>query len=433
MGAESLASDAGATLMANRVDVAYISGLLLASPVLLPRAIMRGRHRTDWRARLGHVDVNQSPQPGRRLLLHAVSVGEANAIRTLVDCVLASDMPPRVIIASTTETGFARAQELFADRCDVVRFPLDLSAAVRRFLDAVNPTVAAMVELELWPNFSQACERRGIPLVVVNGRLSKRSFAGYCRAKWFIRSIFRRVTCAMVQSHAYAKRFIALGVPSDCVHETGTMKWDTARIEDRAAVEGAEALANDMGIDRTQPLVVVGSSAPEEHALLEQAVGERAQLLCAPRRPEWFDAAARALPGCARRSTGASGSPTGRFLLDTMGELRKAYALADIVVIGRSFGALYGSDMMEPAALGVAVVTGPRTEDFAETVAALAANDGIVCSTIARLEDDLAALIADPTRRQQLADNAREVVRSNQGASQATADRLLKLLAEQAV
>ena len=145
------------------------------------------------------------------------------------------------------------------------------------------------------------------------------------------------------------------------------------------------------------------------------------QLLCAPRKPEWFDQAASAMPGCVRRSDRRSGRhdvpPSGRFLLDTIGELRAAYSLADVAVIGRSFGRLHGSDMMEPAALGKAVVVGPRVGDFQSTADALLAGDAMVQVDAVELPRALASLLADPARRKQLAENARAVIAKEQGAT----------------
>jgi 3-deoxy-D-manno-octulosonic-acid transferase len=412
-------------IMGMLVDLAYLAGVTAASPVLVPRMLLRGRHRTDWSARLGHVRVTPAGQRPR-ILLHAVSVGEVNAIGELVDRLLQSPESPEVVIATTTDTGFSRACDIHDGRCQVVRYPLDLSRSVNRFLDRVRPDVAAMVELELWPNFSRACERRGIPLAVVNGRLSARSHRGYSRFKPFIRPMFRRLDCAAVQTQAYAKRFESLGTRPGSIVLTGTMKWDTARIEDDVA--GARELAEELGIDLERPLVVAGSTAPDEHRLLMDAVPRGVQLLCAPRRPEWFDDAAGVMAGCARRSRGDRGSDTDRFLLDTIGELRRAYALADVVVIGRSFGDLHGSDMMEPAALGKPVLVGPATGDFQETVDRLVEGGGIVITDRSRLAEDIGVLLDDPDRRARMVTGARSVIRREQGATEKTAALLLSML-----
>ena len=399
------------------VDAAYVVGLVASSPVLVPRMLRRGKHRIDWRARLGRGESLPAPD-APRVLLHGVSVGEVNAIRQLVDGLLTRPSGCEVVVASTTATGLARANALYADRCHVVQYPLDLSASVGRFLDRIQPSLFASVELELWPNFTRACARRGIPQIVVNGRLSERSFRGYRRVRPLIRPMFGRVNHVGAQDAVYADRFRRLGVASDAIAITGTMKWDAARIDEEVA--GRAELAKSLGIDPDRPLIVAGSTAPDEHLLLHQATPDGVQLLCAPRRPEWFDQAGAVLEGCARRSRSDHGSSTDRFLLDTMGELRTAYSLADVVVIGRSFGDLHGSDMMEPAALGKPVVVGPATGDFQQTVDALREAGGIVVSSREALAGDLADLIDREDRRLELSSRARDVVVANQGATART-------------
>jgi 3-deoxy-D-manno-octulosonic-acid transferase len=195
-------------------------------------------------------------------------------------------------------------------------------------------------------------------------------------------------------------------------------------------VPGAADFAKAMGIDRSKPLVVAGSTAPEEHRLLRQSVPKGTQLLCAPRKPEWFDAAAAELKGCARRSTQKPSSGGDLFLLDTIGELRKAYALADVVVIGRSFGALYGSDPMEPAALGKAIIAGPRMHDFKDSVEALQLANAVVRIDGSQLTSTLRSLIDNPSERARLGSAAREVVIAHQGATERTAEALLAILAD---
>lgn len=406
-------------------DAAYLAAAAATAPVWAWRMHRARKLRTDWRARFGHGD-SLGPAASGRILVHAVSVGEVNAIRTLVERLSAAEPAPEVVISATTDTGTARAREVFGGRHDVVRYPFDASWMVDRFLDRVRPDLVALCELELWPNFVAACAHRGIPVVVVNGRLSERSFGRYRFARPVLSGTFGRVEAALAQTEDYAARFRALGVPAGRVFVTGTMKWDTARIADD--VPGAAELAEQLGIDRTRPLVVAGSTAPEEHALLRAAVPKGVQLLCAPRKPEWFDRAAADLPGCARRSRRERGSREGLFLLDTIGELRQAYALADVVVIGRSFGQLHGSDPMEPAALGKAVVAGPRMGDFAESVLALLCANAMVQLDAQRLAPSIRMLIDQPAERARLGQAARTVVRSMQGATERTAEALLGIL-----
>lgn len=406
------------------VDLIYALLLLLTLPVWLVRLLVTGKFRTDWTARFGRTP-RLPCHDGPTVLLHAVSVGEVNALRHLVPLLREHADRPRVIIACTTDTGIARARELFGEHHVVVRFPLDFSFAVGRFLRAIRPTVVALVELEVWPTFVALCARRNIPVCVINGRLSERSIGRYRRIRRLLRPTFARLAAVAAQNDAYAARFIEMGVPADRVRVTDTMKWDAATIADD--VPGAAALAEAMGIDRSRPLVVGGSTEPLEHRLLHEAVPPSVQLLCAPRRPEWFDDAARELPGCARRSRGDRGSPTGRFLLDTIGELRKAYALADVVVVGRSFGELHGSDMMEPVALGKATIVGPRVADFRDTVTALLEGEGIIQTDAAGLTGAIRLLLEDAAARAALAERGRAVVRRRQGASARHADLILSL------
>jgi 3-deoxy-D-manno-octulosonic-acid transferase len=401
-------------------DAAYLAAVTATSPVWAWRMKRTGKLNTDWRGRFGQGDALPRAR-GRRILVHAVSVGEVNAIRTLVDRLSSDRTAPEVVVCATTDTGFARAREVFAPKHHVVRYPFDASWMVRAFLDRVRPDLVALCELEVWPNFVDECHARGIPVVVVNGRLSARSFRRYALARAIVAPTFRKLRAALVQQQEYAARFFALGVPAGRVFVTGTMKWDTANVADQ--VPGAAELAAELGIDR--------STAPEEHALLRDAVPPGTQLLCAPRKPEWFDAAAGDLPGCARRSRREQGSGSGRFLLDTIGELRKAYALADVVVIGRSFGSLHGSDPMEPAALGKPITCGPRMGDFRESFEALRDSGALeVAPDSAALTRVLGALVADPAERARRGAAARATVIAHQGATERTSEALLAMLAE---
>ena len=415
--------------MVNVLDVAYLLAATATSPAWITRMARTGKLRTDWSARFGKGD--RLPDTSRqRLLLHAVSVGEVNATRLLVDAISKSDNAPEVIVATTTDTGYARARSLFEPNHVVVRYPFDASWAVNRMLDRVRPDVVGLVELELWPNFLSQCDARGIPVAVVNGRLSERSHRRYMRIGSIARRLFSRVELIAVQDQVYADRFLDLGVESKRISITGNMKWDTAEITDE--VPGANQLGREMGIDPSRPLVVAGSTCPPEHEMLHEAVGEGVQLLCAPRKPEWFQGAAAALPGCARRSQGDMGSCSGRFLLDTIGELREAYALADVVVVGRTFSTLGGSDMIEPIALGKATIVGPDCRNFGDARDRLLKGKGLVEKNAGELAEAIGFLLASPEQREELSDHGREVIRSEQGATSRNAELLKSLLPDRA-
>ncbi len=420
------------TPAAQRVrDLAYLA----ASPLAAIGLLRGGKWRTDWRGRFGRC-APRVPKPphAKTLLLHAVSVGEVDSIRGLVDRLAQRGGPQlRLVIASTTNTGFARASSLFGQRFEVVRYPLDFSWAVRRFLDTLRPDAVGLIELEAWPNFVGQCEQRGIPVAVINGRISAHSFPRYRVARPLVRSTFARLATVGAQDDDIARRFTALGAPPERVRVMDTLKWDTSRLVDD--MPGAEQLAVEMGIDRKRPLIVAGSTGPGEEKLLIETCPPQAQLLLVPRKPERFDAVAALAPGgeaaMVRRTRWRDGRTrpvdgSRLFLLDTIGELGKAYALADVAVVGRSFLGMYGSNILEPIGLGKPTITGPHHSNFADAMKALIAAEGIVVTD----QPGLAAadLLADPAKAGELARRGREVIRGRQGATDRYTDMLLDLL-----
>lgn len=408
--------------MSLALDAVYALAAAAAAPWWMRKA------RGGWAERFGRIDALPAPTRSR-VLIHAVSVGEVNLARPLVERLIAD---AEVVVSVTTDTGIARAREVYTGRAAVVRYPLDASWSVRRFLDAVRPDAVALCELEMWPNFLSACAARGIPVGVVNGRLSPRSFKRYFAARGLLRGMFQRLAFVAAQDESYAERFRSMGVPAERCHAAGNLKWDSASL---TPPPGAEDFAREFGMNRAAPLVVAGSTAPGEPELLRAALPEGVQLLCAPRKPEWFDAAESALQPCARLTrvrtgTGAHGVPrASRFLLDTIGELRQAYALADVVVIGRSFGDLFGSDPMEAAALGKPIIIGPAHTDFAQSVTALRESGGLIVSERAGLSRTLGGLLNDESARRRMGEAARACVVAHQGAADRQARMVGSMLA----
>lgn len=411
----------------NGFDLAYGVGAALLAPVWMRKS------RAGWDERFGHTPP--LPAKGaRRLMVHGVSMGEQGALRTLIPMLL--DGGAEVVVSASTDTGIEQARKLYGSMqgVHVVRYPLDFSSSVKRFLDATAPDAVALCELEVWPNFIAACTRRGLPVAVINGRLSAKSFKGYKRLRPLLRHTFARLSLAAVQDEAYAERFRAMGVPESRITIADTMKWDTAQLTDEVA--GADDLAVAMGIDRSKLLVVAGSTSEGEERLLHEACPPGVQLLCAPRKPERFDAAAADLPGCSRRSGAAHraglGSGKPRFLLDTLGELRKAYALADVVVVGRSFalpGAQKGgSDPIEPVALGKATVIGPSYANFTTVVDTLRSAGGLDVASAGELRVVLGGLLNDASKRAAMARRGRACIREHQGSTRRQATLLLAML-----
>lgn len=423
----------------NLLDALYLPAAVATAPWWARKT------RSGWGERFGHIDPLPAKTPGvPRILLHAVSVGETNTLRGLVPMLTSAGC--EVVVSASTDTGLARANALYASLPGtfVRRYALDFSPAVRRFLDAVQPDAVALVELEVWPNFVRECSRRNVPVSVINGRLSARSFRGYSKLKRLFARTFGSLAHACVQDADYATRFAAMGVPPDRLHITGSMKWDaTAIVEPGEPVPGAEQLAKDLGIDRSKPLIVAGSTAPIdggvtpglpdcEERLLDQSCPEGVQLLCAPRKPEHFEAAFAALGGpgrCIRRTARTPAPPgTTRFLLDTIGELRAAYALADVVVVGRTFGSLGGSDPIEPISLSKATIVGPHAANFKTVIDTFKTAGAIVETPPDALGTALRSLLSDATRRDELTRRGRDCIRTQQGATRRHADMLLSLV-----
>lgn len=411
--------------MPNALDLLYGAGLLAASPVLAYRLLRTGKWRTDWQGRFGRTEaLGHDPRP--TVLLHGVSVGEVAAAEPLVAGLGGQEGrgPCRVVMSVTTDTGFARATALYGSCHRVVRYPLDFSSAVDRFLDRVRPDVVGLLELEVWPNFTRACQDRGIPVVVLNGRLSAESFKGYGRLRRALTPSFKRLAGVSAQTDAYAERFEALGVPKDRIEVADSMKWDVPLPVGVSAA--ASDLGREMGVDPSVPTVVAISTGPDEEALLLAERPPDVQLVVVPRKPERFEAVA-ALANWRRRSQGpASPDSAGAaepatddrlFLVDTMGEAEAATALGDAVVIGRSFNGMGGSNPVPAAQLGKPVVLGPDHQNFAEMVDALV--EGGAALVDPKPWSALTRILGDPARQKAMSQAGPRVVAGRSGATEA--------------
>lgn len=409
--------------MIRPLDAAYAALLGVTSPVWGLSLLRTGKWRTDWRGRRGFAPPLASDDRPT-VLLHAVSVGEVVAAEPLVRRLHAEGV--RVVISVTTNTGVARAQALLGRDHEVVRFPLDFSWMVSRFLDRVRPDAVGLLELEVWPHFTAECQRRGIPVSVVNGRLSASSFRGYRRLRTLLSPAFRRLQRVGAQTESYADRFVELGVPRDRIAVTGTMKWDVELPVDLDA--RAAALRADLGIPADRPVVAAISTGPDEEEALLEASPSGATLVVVPRKPERFEQVAR-LTSWVRRSEHPAGSgprpdSAGPFLVDTMGEAEAATALADVVVIGRTFDGLGGSNPIPAAALGKPIVSGPDHHNFAEVMETLG-------DAICQLDDPegLADLLDDSEALARMSDAGPRIVAAQRGATERNAEVVFRMLA----
>jgi 3-deoxy-D-manno-octulosonic-acid transferase len=420
------------------LNLAYAALLATLSPVLVYRALFKGKYRTGWREKLlGHAPRREST--GECAWLHAVSVGEVLLLRTIIDQLQAQQPHLEIWISTTTHTGHAIAREKYPD-CRTFYYPLDFTWAVRNALHRVRPTIIGLAELELWPNFIRAAAATGVPLILMNGRLSDRSFRGYSRIRFLIRSVITCFTRIGAQNDVYRERFIALGASPDAVITTGSVKFDGVAAE-RNPTRTA-ALRIELGIAPHQRILVAGSThAPEEAIVLatyRELLRSHAdlRLIIAPRHQERFGEVATLIedagfPVLRRTARDAAANPdqAAVVLLDTLGELSTIWSLADVAFVGGSLCQRGGQNMLEPCAYGAATVCGPNTWHFRQIVEWLTSQQGLavvadqheLTSTIARLLDDPAA-----ARRQGL--RARAAVLSQQGATTRTVELLLDAL-----
>lgn len=434
----------------NWLDLIYLLGVGVSSPYWLLVGKARAKVLGAFRERVPPpAPSSPLPPPGGvaagsgkgGVLIHAVSLGEINATRTLVSELRARRPGLRVTVSATTTTGYARATELYGGEGGVAvdRYPLDVSWAVRRFLDRHRPGVVVLMELELWPNFLRECERRGIEVVLVNGRLTAHSLRHYRWIGPVARGMFRRVGVLCVQDETYRRRFVEAGAPAERVVVTGSMKFDTAQL----AVEGAkvEALRREVGLVGGGKVWVCGSTGPgEEREILgvyRRLRGEVAglRLVLVPRKPERFEEVAGLIGEMGfevvRRSAKAPGREDAVVLGDTVGELRTFYALADVIFVGRSLVDLgpkqHGSDMLEAAALGKAVVVGPFTGNFADAMEQLRRGGGVVeVADGSGLEREVGRLLRDAGAAGALGEAARRLVEGGRGATSRHADVILR-------
>jgi 3-deoxy-D-manno-octulosonic-acid transferase len=429
------------------VDICHFIAAVAISPFILYQAITTGKYRRDWDQRMGRMPT-LPPAEGSRVWVHAVSVGEVNAVRGLVTAWRTRYPQTQFVISTTTDTGMTRARELFPD-LTVIRYPLDFSRFVSRALDRIAPTMIVLVELEIWFHFVTTAKRRGIPVAIVNGRLSKRSRQRFGWIKPIARRMFGSLTWVGAQDEAIAQRFRQLGASAERVNVTGSLKWDTAEVTDKIA--GSESLARAMGIATDRPVWVCGSTGPGEEDVILKAYSSLRpkfpdlQLVLVPRKPERFDEVAAAIKkhglACIRRSESPDGderTPVTESvqLIDTMGELRKAYSLADVVFVGRTLADMGGSDMMEVAGLGKPIIVGPHTENFADIMQKFRASNAI-CLVDAELNDVQAAdrlvicvsrLLERREEARQMADRGCEVVKRNRGATERTLEQLMAIM-----
>ena len=370
------------------LNLAYASLLLILSPVIIWRSLRHGRYRRGWEQKLfGSLPELSGDRPV--IWLHAVSVGEVLQLQKVVEQFqIAIGETYSIVITTSTDTGFDLAKERFAG-CTVCWFPLDFSWSVRTAIRRINPKMVVLMELELWPNFLAACKDAGVRTSLINARMSDRSFSGYSRMSRLVRSLFADFSVVAAQNEQYAERLKRLGTTSERTIVTGSIKFDGVQTDRSNAATQALRQLFDIGPDET--VFIAGSTqSPEEQVALDawQALATeypKLRLIIVPRHKERFDdvAALAAKSGASlhRRSQLKTDSVIDHravILLDTIGELAACWGLADIALVGGSFGSREGQNMLEPAAYGAAVMFGPRTRNFRDIVERLLNVNGAI-------------------------------------------------------
>lgn len=405
----------------------YTSLWYLLLPALFVRLWWRGRrapaYRLRWRERLA-LGYRRGTLKNS-VWIHAVSVGETLAAAPLVEALLARFPDTPLVITTTTPTGSERVRALFGERVTHVYCPWELPGAYRRFLRAFDPKLVTVMETELWPNLCAAAQAHGAALVLMNGRLSENSFRGYARLPALVRPMLERFEVLAVQTAVEAERFARLGAPEQKIRINGSIKFDLTL--DAALRTRATALRERFG---QRPVWIAASTHPGEdeivlaaHRRLLSAQPE-ALLVLVPRHPERFGAVA-ALAGnqgfaVARRSAGQSiTADIGVYLADTMGELLALLGACEVAFVGGSLVPVGGHNLLEPAAWGVPVLSGPELHNFTAIAELLneAGALGVVRDEV-ELAQRLETLLADADERQRLGEAAAAVVAANRGALQ---------------
>lgn len=428
----------------------YSSLLTVGFLFLLPRfaidALRSGKYITGLDERLGRLP-KLSATGGPLIWLHCVSVGETEAARSLVRTLRQTLPEFRLVVSTTTVTGQQVARRIFADEAALVFFfPIDWIWTVRRVLNAIHPSAILLMETEIWPNLLRECGRRSIPIALINGRISPTSFRRYSWIRGFMRRTLKDLSVAVMQSESDAQRITDLGIDERRVTVAGNLKFDSAS-SSSADDQRASEIRQRFGFDSARPVIVAASThSPEESIVLEafkqiRKSNDAPRLILVPRHPERFEEVATQVadsgfPWSRRSAPGSANDQTAAIvLLDSIGELRAVYQLADIAFIGGSLIPHGGQNPLEPAAQAVCLITGTYTQNFAAITRKLLENDALIQlpnlslteapAALARL---ISELLGDDERRRTIGQRAHDVCVQNGGATQRTVETIINLL-----
>ena len=392
--------------------------------------------------RLGKLQPGVNPEHDRAIWIHAVSVGEVLASRALLGRLRQRYPTHRLLLSTTTASGQQVARGL-GDAVDGTFYaPFDLSPCIARALDRVTPDLLILIDTEIWPNLLHACRRRGVRTILVNGRMSERSYRGYRIVRPFMRRVLNDLDRVCAQTEVWGSRFVDLGFPREALTITGSLKFDALDTSStRADLHLGDRVLRYFGFTADRPVLIAASTLRGEEEPVLRAFGrirettKDAILIVAPRHPERFDEACRIATAfgmeVTRRTDLTLDGPAaaGVVVLDTIGELPRLFQLATLVFVGGSLVPAGGHNLLEPAVFGKPIVFGPHMENFAEIAELFVKHDAAWQIDSAReLEAALVTLMADPVRRASLGAGAGALVEAHRGARQRSLHIISELL-----
>ena len=416
---------------------------VLAMPYFVYQAIRYRKYIGSLPERLGLLPLSLTLDRDPSIWIHAVSVGEALTARAIAGELRQRYPGLRLFVSTTTMTGQEVARRSFQMADGIFYFPFDLPFIVKRVLAVLRPRLFVMMETEIWPNLLRLCHERDIRTIVINGRISARSYPRYK----LVRPMFRRVLALVdrfcVQGEETAGRLRDLGAPADRITITGSLKFDSLHATGSASAfgRGAERVLRFFQVSEGRAVIVAGSTMPGESEIVLKCferirtLADHPLLVIAPRRPEHFDAVEQAARQAGFRTVRRSAltideeTKADVVILDTIGELAQVYLAATVVFVGGSLVDVGGHNILEPAIHGKPIVFGPHMQNFAEIAQSFLEHDAAIQVHSAReLEDALLDLIVNRDRRERLGEAARALVEANRGAKQRSLDAIATLL-----
>ncbi|MBM3877218.1 MAG: 3-deoxy-D-manno-octulosonic acid transferase [Verrucomicrobia bacterium] len=427
-------------------NLLFIAFFVLSAPYYFWKMRRRGNWRRNFGQRFGRYEgrVKQALTNSHTLWLHAVSVGEVNLCTQLI-AALEPRLPlHKFVVTTTTTTGMGELERKLPPHILRLYYPVDLRGPVKRALGLINPRAVVLVEAEIWPNFLWRVRDRGVPLFLVNARLSPRSFPRYKRFGFLFRNIFASFTGVGAQNESDAARLRELGCRPEAIRVVGNLKFDAARPDTRRHLD-VPALLTQLGARAGASLLVAGSTHAGEEALLAEMLPRLRRecpdlfLVLVPRHMERGQSVGEELTSRGVKFAFRTDLTAGRqfapgslecLLVNTTGELKYFYEHATVIFVGKSLTAEGGQNPIEPGALGKAMLFGPHMENFPGIADAFVKAGGAVQVPDApALETEIAALLRDEPRRLALGMSALNVVRENQGAVDRTVEMIVEHIA----